>query len=179
MNTPLFYFKKYKHVKWGEIEENDGYRPLTKYMMDWWVKRKPTDRTFQQITTRAGKLNSCQNPWLLIALLKRHIRDRLIVLLFYQHIFYFFPAKAPSHFQKHKPLAFGTNLLKKKNMAPTITTRNINVLYDQPRLMNDTELIKCGSFPLDYDFLDTKPLYSIGMCVPPLMMARIVTNSRS
>jgi DNA (cytosine-5)-methyltransferase 1 len=129
-NTPLFYFKKYKHVKWGEIEENDGYRPLTKYMMDWWVKRKPTDRTFEQITKREGKLYSL----------------------------------------------FGTNLLKKKNMAPTITTRNINVLYDQPRLMNDTELIKCGSFPLDYDFLDTKPLYSIGMCVPPLMMARIVND---
>jgi hypothetical protein len=35
--TPAFDFKKYKHVKWGEIEENDGYRPLTKYMMDWWV----------------------------------------------------------------------------------------------------------------------------------------------
>lgn len=130
VGTPIFEFKKYKHVKWGEIEESDGYRPLTKYMLDLWLKRKPTDRTFQCIMIRQGKLNSL----------------------------------------------FGTTLLKKNNVAPTITARNSHVLYDQPRSMNDTELIKCASFPFDYDFANTSPVYSIGMCVPPLMMARMVND---
>jgi len=41
------------------------------------------------------------------------------------------------------------------------------------RLLNIIELCKCGTFPLDYNFLNIKPKYIIGMSVPPVMMAQI------
>ena len=48
--------------------------------------------------------------------------------------------------------------------------------YDIKRLLNNIELIKCSSFPLDYDFGGTKNSavkYLVGMSVPPVMMAQI------
>jgi len=47
------------------------------------------------------------------------------------------------------------------------------VLYSEPRKLNNDELCKAGSFPLDYNFLTNKPKYIIGMSVPPLMIAKI------
>lgn len=49
-------------------------------------------------------------------------------------------------------------------------------LFDEPRKMNTTEMIKAQSFPLDYDFGSDKPRkiqYVLGMSVPPIMMAQI------
>lgn len=45
--------------------------------------------------------------------------------------------------------------------------------YEQPYLLSDEALIKCGSFPSDYNFLDQKARYLIGMSVPPIMMEKI------
>lgn len=42
-----------------------------------------------------------------------------------------------------------------------------------PRRLNHNEFTLGGSFPLDYDFLNSKPYYIIGMSVPPVMMAQI------
>ena len=56
----------------------------------------------------------------------------------------------------------------------TITARaQNNVLYDEPRYFNDKEFILSGSFPVDYDFVNMRPAYAIGMSVPPIMMAYI------
>ena len=48
--------------------------------------------------------------------------------------------------------------------------------YSIKRLLNDAELIKAGSFPFDYNFLQNKVKYIIGMSVPPLMVARIANE---
>tara|TARA_R110002072_G_scaffold4072_5_gene28841 strand:- start:141 stop:1199 length:1059 start_codon:yes stop_codon:yes gene_type:complete len=45
--------------------------------------------------------------------------------------------------------------------------------YKQCRVMTDRENCKIGSYPLDYNFLNIKPKYLIGMSVPPLMTAKI------
>jgi DNA (cytosine-5)-methyltransferase 1 len=45
--------------------------------------------------------------------------------------------------------------------------------YIKPRRLHDTEIKLGGSFPLDYNFLKTQPIYIIGMSVPPLMIAKI------
>jgi DNA (cytosine-5)-methyltransferase 1 len=50
------------------------------------------------------------------------------------------------------------------------------ILYDYPRYMSDTEVVKCGSFPRDYNFYGTSVVYSVGMSVPPLMIARIADD---
>lgn len=43
-----------------------------------------------------------------------------------------------------------------------------------PRAMNATELLKVGSFPLDYDYPNIGRLrFLVGMSVPPVMMAQI------
>jgi DNA (cytosine-5)-methyltransferase 1 len=42
--------------------------------------------------------------------------------------------------------------------------------------MSDTEVVKCGSFPRDYNFYGTSVVYSVGMSVPPLMIARIADD---
>lgn len=61
-------------------------------------------------------------------------------------------------------------------VLPTIVAGDQNVLYDYPRNLNKNELISGGSFPTDYDFLGIKPVYLIGMSVPPLMTANIATE---
>lgn len=51
------------------------------------------------------------------------------------------------------------------------------VLFDEPRKMNHTELIRCQSFPQDYDFGTNAysfVQYVLGMSVPPVMMANLV-----
>ena len=50
---------------------------------------------------------------------------------------------------------------------------SIPIRMDFPNRVNDQELCQIGSFPLDYNFLDIKPNYLIGMSVPPLVMAQI------
>jgi len=45
--------------------------------------------------------------------------------------------------------------------------------HDKPYYIHHDDLILGGSFPMDYNFLDLKQQYLIGMSVPPLMTARI------
>lgn len=44
------------------------------------------------------------------------------------------------------------------------------------RALTNGELSKIGSFPLDYNYLDIKPKYLIGMSVPPLMMYSVANQ---
>ncbi|MFJ1490945.1 DNA cytosine methyltransferase [Capnocytophaga canis] len=51
------------------------------------------------------------------------------------------------------------------------------VLFSEARKMNHTELIRCQSFPQDYDFGTSAysfVQYVLGMSVPPVMMANLV-----
>ncbi len=48
--------------------------------------------------------------------------------------------------------------------------------YSEPRLLSKYEYCLCGTFPIDYRFLNDKIIhiiYLIGMSVPPVMMAQI------
>lgn len=71
---------------------------------------------------------------------------------------------------------FNHQFIKFSSIPPTILASNKHVLYDYCRLMNKTELCLSGSWPLDYDFKNVKPVYVIGMSVPPVMMANIANQ---
>ena len=58
----------------------------------------------------------------------------------------------------------------------TITAGDQCVLFDHPRYRNFDELCSCGSYPIDYNFINNKPEYLIGMSVPPVMTAQIATK---
>ena len=44
------------------------------------------------------------------------------------------------------------------------------------RQLNNFEYILCGTYPTDYNFLDNKAKYLIGMSVPPIMTAQIASQ---
>lgn len=48
--------------------------------------------------------------------------------------------------------------------------------HDMPTYFHKDDLINGGSFPSDYDFLQVKPKYLIGMSVPPVMIAQIASR---
>jgi len=64
------------------------------------------------------------------------------------------------------------------NKTPSTLTSHEDalVLFDSPRYTSKNEACKIGSFPLDYNFLNNKPHYIIGMSVPPIMVAQIATR---
>lgn len=48
--------------------------------------------------------------------------------------------------------------------------------YEKMRTLTKNELKLGGSYPMDYDFLDNKVKYLVGMSVPPVMTAQIATR---
>ena len=69
---------------------------------------------------------------------------------------------------------FSYNYIKDYSVCNTIVAKDCNVLYSDARYLCDGELLKIGSFPTDYNFLNNKVCYLVGMSVPPVMMANIV-----
>lgn len=55
----------------------------------------------------------------------------------------------------------------------TSTSGSKLISYSEPRHLNNNELKKCGTYPLDYNFKSIEPKYLIGMSVPPVMTAQI------
>ena len=55
----------------------------------------------------------------------------------------------------------------------TITSGGSYSIESDPYLLTTNEFAKCGSFPLDYNYLNVNPQYLIGMSVPPLMISQI------
>jgi DNA (cytosine-5)-methyltransferase 1 len=68
---------------------------------------------------------------------------------------------------------FSVKYLHKHKVLNTILGGEKNILYDEKRTLSKKELCKGGSYPLDYNFLDVKTGYLIGMSVPPLMTGKI------
>lgn len=78
---------------------------------------------------------------------------------------------------KGKSSLFSYKLIHNHTIATTITASNdCNIIYSEKRFRNRDELIRSGSFPSDYNFLNQKPVYLIGMSVPPVMIAQIATR---
>jgi len=45
--------------------------------------------------------------------------------------------------------------------------------YAKPFVPSDDIFKLCGSYPLDYNFINIDPVYLIGMSVPSVMMAQL------
>ena len=71
---------------------------------------------------------------------------------------------------------FNYKFLKLSKVCNTIIGNDNCCLYEEPRYRSKNELCKCGTYPVDYDFIKNKPEYLIGMSVPPIMTAQIATE---
>jgi len=71
---------------------------------------------------------------------------------------------------------FNHKFLKLNKVCNTITSSDNCCLYEEPRYRSKKELCNSGSYPLDYNFLNLKCDYLIGMSVPPIMTAQIASN---
>jgi len=58
----------------------------------------------------------------------------------------------------------------------TIASAAKFICFSEPRSLNNIELKLIGTFPLDYNFLNLRPQYVIGMSVPPVMTAQIASE---
>lgn len=70
---------------------------------------------------------------------------------------------------------FGDVMINKDKVFPTLVTRN-RYFYNENHYVSDESFLKAGTYPLDYDFLKSQPLYLTGMSVPPVMTAQIATR---
>lgn len=68
---------------------------------------------------------------------------------------------------------FSTNVLYDHEVAPTLTSSGSTVYWNEKRGLNELEIKRMSSFPLDFDFCGNNPRYVCGMSVPPVMMAKI------
>lgn len=76
--------------------------------------------------------------------------------------------------EHNKVKYFNQGFLYKDKVCKTITSQEHSlVLFDYPKYTSKDEVCKIGTFPLDYNFLNNKPHYIIGMSVPPLMTGKI------
>jgi DNA (cytosine-5)-methyltransferase 1 len=71
---------------------------------------------------------------------------------------------------------FGFRKLSPLKIANTIMAGSTSAHYKYCRKLNNEELIKIGTYPLDYNFKKIQPQYLIGMSVPPIMTAQIATE---
>lgn len=71
---------------------------------------------------------------------------------------------------------FSVKYLHLHKVLNTITGGEKNMLFDEKRTLSKSELCKGGSYPSDYNFLNTKAGYLVGMSVPPVMTAQIATE---
>ena len=75
------------------------------------------------------------------------------------------------NFNKRK--YFNTRLIFDNAICDTIKSDCTHVIEGERAYINDNELKKAGSYPKDYNFVNSKVSYLIGMSVPPLMTAKI------
>jgi len=75
----------------------------------------------------------------------------------------------------HKETLFSYAKVNPNNPLKTITANNDSgeFRHDFPYYLHNDDIVLGGSFPFDYNFLNLKVKYLIGMSVPPVMTARI------
>ena len=71
---------------------------------------------------------------------------------------------------------FSDVFAKNNTPLPTITSKGGIYDFENGCFISDNSFIKGGSFPLDYNFMNNKVSYLIGMSVPPVMMANVATE---
>ena len=78
----------------------------------------------------------------------------------------------------HKGMLHNSSKVDRNKVLPTIAAHRDGGSYHwkHPRALTKIENCKAGSFPLDYNFLNLKSKYLVGMSVPPVMVAQIATE---
>ena len=74
---------------------------------------------------------------------------------------------------KGKRKYFNTRLIFNNRICDTIKGDCSHVIEGEKAYINDEELKRAGTYPLDYNFINNKVSYLIGMSVPPIMTAQI------
>lgn len=78
-----------------------------------------------------------------------------------------------------KGYMFNYNKAHRNRVLPTITAHlggGGTYHYKVIRPLNNLELKRSGSYPLDYDFCENKVKYLVGMSVPPVMTAQVASR---
>lgn len=63
--------------------------------------------------------------------------------------------------------------LDKLVFATLTTTDGAFSIEEKPERVSDNELALVSSFPIDYNYMDNKPIYLCGMSVPPICVAQV------
>jgi len=71
---------------------------------------------------------------------------------------------------------FNTKMIYENEVLGTIAAGEKSIIFSEKRRLSNIECQLCGSYPLDYQFLDVKPKYLIGMSVPPVVTAQIASE---
>jgi DNA (cytosine-5)-methyltransferase 1 len=91
-----------------------------------------------------------------------------------------YEVKEGQGFNEVHPKGSFFNLMKvdRDKVLPTISAHHDGGCYHYSvhRKLSKKENCKAGSFPNDYNFLELKHKYLIGMSVPPVMTAQIATK---
>lgn len=85
----------------------------------------------------------------------------------------FVTTKIKKDTQNYSKKRYGDILLKKHKPSATLTTDINRYWIDENNLIDDNSICLIGSYPLDYNFLNNKVQYLVGMSVPPVMMANV------
>lgn len=68
---------------------------------------------------------------------------------------------------------FNSEITHDNRIKGTITSQAYDYRFFDRTKLNKYDYSVCGSYPLDYDFMEITPKYLIGMSVPPVMTAQI------
>jgi len=75
-----------------------------------------------------------------------------------------------------KGSCFSDVFAKTDLVMPTITSKGGVTDFDSGYYVSNDTFKKAGSYPLDYDFMNSQPSYLIGMSVPPVMTAQVASR---
>ncbi len=73
---------------------------------------------------------------------------------------------------------FSHIIIDDADVAPTLTTKETTHVRPYLRPLFQSEAARLATFPHDFNFLDVRPWYAVGMSVPPLMMQRLALELR-
>jgi len=73
----------------------------------------------------------------------------------------------------NKTSRFNAMVIHDNKIRGTITSSELDYRFFDSLVCSKIDNLKCGSYPLDYNFKGIQPKYLIGMSVPPVMTAQI------
>jgi len=73
----------------------------------------------------------------------------------------------------NKVSGFNAGIAHDNAVKSTITSSEYDYRFFDGKMLSKNDYIKCGSYPLDYNFKSVNPKYLIGMSVPPVMTAQV------